>query len=236
MKLKRLIFILFLPFVLLILSHRLEAAINKIFGPGSVKACAIKKLIVYVTRLTFIAHTDSEPPITHVIVNYYDPQSATGKTMGKTNQSTNGRGFSPIWSPEDGIVETDDPLSSDLALEFIVMAKTKNVSPLYCPVTQKIPILGQNGLEGKTEFHSMILHHHSNTLWWPKGTAETCTVNNLGTAVFPFALTDVGAHCVYGHIYYIVKYIKEDPECDDTSRKTTPEKKSSEKSEELEKD
>ena len=77
--------------------------------PGSVKACEIKKLSVRVTRIMYTMYGDtSEPPVTRVIVNYYDPQSKTAKQIGVTEINTNGRSLFPVWDKKDGTVSTDD--------------------------------------------------------------------------------------------------------------------------------
>ena len=77
--------------------------------PGSTKPCKIKKLVVRITRIVFSVYGDtSEPPVTEVIVNYYDPQSKTAKQLGKTPPNTNGRTLQPVWNEEDGIIESDE--------------------------------------------------------------------------------------------------------------------------------
>lgn len=95
-----------LSLVALIIIHEAESS-----GvlPGSVKACKIKKLLVRVTRIIFTLYGDtSEPPITEVIVNYYDPKSKKAKQLGKTNQNSNGRSIWPLWNEEDGTLVTDE--------------------------------------------------------------------------------------------------------------------------------
>ena len=85
------------------------------------------------------------------------------------------------------------------------------LSPLLCTVTMyKAPILGSNGIESVNEFHSIILHSHGQSPVWPKGNVELCTVNRMSN-VWPFP------NCVFGWVYYVVKYEKEDPSCDDSS-------------------
>ena len=78
---------------------------------------------------------------------------------------------------------------------------------------QKAPILGIRGFEVRSEFHSIIMHWHGQGPIWPKGDVELCTVNRW-SSVWPFP------NCVFGWVYYIVMYEKEDPQCDDSSIKT----------------
>lgn len=85
------------------------------------------------------------------------------------------------------------------------------LTPLLCTVSiQKIPILNMRGIEGRSEFMTVILHHHGNAPIWPKGHVEHCTVNRMSN-VWPFP------NCVFGYVYFIVRYEREDPDCDDSS-------------------
>ena len=103
-----------------------------------------------------------------------------------------------------------------MALDFIIIAESKLriVSPLWTIVTiQKPPILGANGIEANAEFHSLSTQVYGRIPFFPNGNLETCTINRLSNT-WPFG------NCVYGWIYFIAKYKKEDPECNDESRET----------------
>ena len=193
---------------------------------ASVEHCPIKKLIVRVTRVAFDVYGDKEPPVTTVLVNYYDPTAKEAKTLGTTNINSNGRSMFPVWNETDGTIESDDDveLYSDLALEFVVFCESerRKISPNFVITNlRKFPILNAHGVESIAELHTLILHHHANTLFWPKGNKELCTLNHLTTAAFPAP----APNCVYGHIYFFVFFEKTDPECDDESRETTKTKK-----------
>lgn len=82
----------------------------------------------------------------------------------------------------------------------------------YIGTLQKIPILGIHGFEARAEFHTMPAQSLAN-MPVPKFGRETCSLNTLGVT-YPVAF------CVYGYIYFVVKYELEDPKCDDTSRDT----------------
>ena len=93
-------------FLFLMIVHEMDAS-----GiiPGSVNACKIKKLVVRITRVIYTMYGDTtEPPITEVVVNYYDPESKKAKNLGKTEECSNGRSLWPIWTEQDGTLESDD--------------------------------------------------------------------------------------------------------------------------------
>lgn len=76
---------------------------------GSTQPCAVKKLTVRITRILYTLYGDtSEPPVTKVVINYFDPKSKTAKSLGVTNENSNGRTMNPIWNSTDGTLESDD--------------------------------------------------------------------------------------------------------------------------------
>jgi hypothetical protein len=77
--------------------------------PSSVNACEIKKLVVRVTRVIYTLYGDNtEPPVTKVRINYYDPEGKKAKKFGETNWNTNGRSLYPLWDEADGTIESED--------------------------------------------------------------------------------------------------------------------------------
>ena len=95
--------------LLLLMSSLMSLASCAGIIPGSTKPCKIKKLTVRVTRIMFSVYGDTtEPPVTQVICNYYDPQSKQAKQLGKTNINSNGRSLFPVWNETDGTIESDD--------------------------------------------------------------------------------------------------------------------------------
>jgi phenylpyruvate tautomerase PptA (4-oxalocrotonate tautomerase family) len=102
---------LFVGLVVLIYSYTLF--VSDISGggvlKGSTKPCKVKKLIVRVTRILYTLYGDTtEPPVTKVVINYFDPASKTAKTLGVTKENSNGRTLNPYWNSTDGTVESDD--------------------------------------------------------------------------------------------------------------------------------
>jgi hypothetical protein len=74
-----------------------------------VNACELSKLVVRVTRVIYTLYGDNtEPPVTRVRVNIYDPQSKKAKQLGVTAENTNGRSLYPLWDEADGTLETLD--------------------------------------------------------------------------------------------------------------------------------
>jgi hypothetical protein len=76
----------------------------------------------------------------------------------------------------------------------------------------KIPILNIKGFEVRAEFHSVSSIGYQRIVFLPLGNRQTCSVNKA----WPFP----EGNCVYGFVYYIVKYDKVDPTCDDSSTVT----------------
>jgi hypothetical protein len=93
--------------------------------------------------------------------------------------------------------------SSDLALEFIIFAGSKILlmGPAWRIVTlHKIPILGIKGFEVRGEFHSVVTNGYHRIPGFPLGNRQTSDVNRA----WPFP----EGNCVYGFVYFIVKYDK----------------------------
>lgn len=103
-----------------------------------------------------------------------------------------------------------------MALEFIIRPQSAlnqifAIESIVTPV--KVPILGANGIEATTEFNSFPLQSMGSVPFTLKGGPDLCTFNRMQKN-FPIP------YCVYGWIYFIPKYVKEDPDCDDRSNAT----------------